>query len=353
MARGAGRRPLAEQPAPPHKTRVVPLSILDLAPITEGSDAGDALRRSLDLAQHAERWGYERFWMAEHHNMPGVASAATAVSLGFVAQGTTRLRVGSGGIMLPNHAPLVIAEQFGTLAALYPDRIDLGIGRAPGTDQATMRVLRRHQLAGEMFPESVVELLGYLEPPADGQSIRAVPGAGSLVPVWLLGSSLYSAQLAARLGLPFAFAAHFAPDLLEEALHVYREQFRPAPRREKPYAMACINVYAADTDAEARRLFTSLEQAFIALRSGRPVPLPPPLGDEERAEFPDTVNQALEQLFRYAVVGGPETVKRGVTNFASATGIDELMTTAMIYDHAARLRSFEILASVRNGTGPG
>jgi luciferase family oxidoreductase group 1 len=322
---------------------VIPLSILDLAPITEGSNAGEALRRSLELAQHAERWGYERFWMAEHHNMPGVASAATSVALGFVAQGTQRIRVGAGGIMLPNHAPLVIAEQFGTLAALYPGRIDLGIGRAPGTDQATMRALRRHQLAGEMFPESVVELLGYLEPPADGQSIHAVPGVGSRVPVWLLGSSLYSAQLAARLGLPFAFAAHFAPDLLEQALAIYREQFRPSPRHDEPYAMACINVYAADTDAEARRLFTSLEQAFIALRTGRPVPLPPPLDAEERATFPDAANQAVAQLFRYAVVGGPDTVRKGLTDFVRATNVDELMTTAMIFDQGARLRSFEIV----------
>jgi luciferase family oxidoreductase group 1 len=325
---------------------MVPLSILDLAPITQGGDAGEALRRSLDLAQHAERWGYERFWMAEHHNMPGVASAATSVALGFVAQGTTRLRVGAGGIMLPNHSPLVVAEQFGTLAALYPGRIDLGLGRAPGTDQPTMRALRRHQLAGEMFPESVVELLGYLESPTDGQSIVAVPGAGSRVPVWLLGSSLYSAQLAARLGLPFAFAAHFAPELLEQALGIYREQFRPSARWPKPYAMACINVYAADTDAEARRLFTSLEQAFIALRTGRPVPLPPPLDDAERAEFPPAANEALAQLFRYAVVGGPETVRRGVGEFVRATAVDELMTTAMIFDHAARLRSFEILMDV-------
>jgi luciferase family oxidoreductase group 1 len=279
--------------------------------------------------------------------MPGVASAATAVSLGFVAQGTARIRVGSGGIMLPNHSPLVIAEQFGTLAALYPGRIDLGIGRAPGTDQATMRALRRHQLAGEMFPESLMELLGYLEAPTDGQSIRAVPGAGSRVPVWLLGSSPYSAQLAARLGLPFAFAAHFAPDLLGEALGIYREQFQPSARHGKPHSMACINVYAADTDAEARRLFTSLEQAFIALRTGRPVPLPPPLSDEERAQFPEGANDALAQLFRYAVVGGPETVRRGVSRFVEETGVDELMTTAMIYDHAARLRSFEILANVR------
>jgi luciferase family oxidoreductase group 1 len=326
---------------------MVPFSVLDLAPITRGSDAGEALRRSLELAQHAERWGYERFWMAEHHNMPGVASAATSVALEFVAQGTTRIRIGAGGVMLPNHSPLVIAEQFGTLAALHPGRIDLGIGRAPGTDQATMRALRRHQLAGEMFPESVVELLGYLEPPTDGQSVHAVPGSGSRVPVWLLGSSLYSAQLAARLGLPFAFAAHFAPELLQQALDIYREQFRASTYRETPYAMACINVYAADTDIEATRLFTSLEQAFIALRSGRPVPLPPPLADRERAAFPEAANAALSQLFRYAVVGGPETVQRGITEFVDATGIDELMTTAMIYDQAARLRSFEIVAGLR------
>jgi luciferase family oxidoreductase group 1 len=324
---------------------VVPLSILDLAPITRGSDAGEALRRSLDLAQHAERWGYERFWMAEHHNMPGVASAATAVALGFVAQGTTRIRVGAGGIMLPNHAPLVIAEQFGTLAALYPGRIDLGLGRAPGTDQATMRALRRHQTS-DAFPDSVVELVRYLEPAAEDQIIRAVPGAGSRVPVWLLGSSLYSAELAAALGLPFAFAAHFAPDLLHEALGLYRELFRPSPRHDKPHTMACINVYAADTDAEAKRLFTSLEQAFLALRAGRPGQLPPPLDSEERAAFPPSANAALGQLFRYAIVGGPETVRQGVGEFLRATEVDELMSTAMIFDHSARLRSFEILAAV-------
>jgi luciferase family oxidoreductase group 1 len=325
---------------------VVPLSILDLAPITQGSDAGDALRRSLDLAQHAERWGYQRFWLAEHHNMPGVASAATSVAIGFVAQGTARIRVGSGGIMLPNHAPLVVAEQFGTLAALYPGRIDLGIGRAPGTDPMTMRALRRHQQAAEAFPETVVELLGYLEPETPGQAIRAVPGAGCRVPVWLLGSSLYSAQLAASLGLPFAFAAHFAPDLLEQALDIYRDQFRPSARQEKPHSMACIPVYAADTEVEARRLFTSLEQAFIALRSGRPVELPPPLGPDERAAFPPELDQFLTQFFRYAVVGGPDTVQQGVTEFVRTTGVEELMTTAMIYDHRARLRSFEILAQV-------
>jgi len=325
---------------------MVPLSILDLAPITRGSNAGEALRRSLELAQHAEGWGYERFWMAEHHNMPGVASAATAVALGFVAQGTSRIRIGAGGIMLPNHAPLVIAEQFGTLAALYPGRIDLGLGRAPGTDQVTLRALRRHQQASDAFPESVVELMRYLEPDTEGQTVRAVPGAGSRVPVWLLGSSLYSAELAATLGLPFAFAAHFAPDLLHQALAIYRDRFRPSPLHEKPHAMACINVYAADTDAEAKRLFTSLEQAFLALRTGRPGQLPPPLDPEERAAFEPAVSQVLGQLFRYAVVGGPATVRQGVTDFVRATGVDELMTTAMIFDPTARLRSFEILASL-------
>jgi len=325
---------------------MVPLSILDLAPVTRGSTAGVALRRSLDLAQHGERWGYERFWMAEHHNMPGVASAATAVALGFVAQGTSRIRIGAGGIMLPNHAPLVIAEQFGTLAELYPDRIDLGLGRAPGTDQPTMHALRRHKGQSDDFPESVAELIAYLEPEREGQTIRAVPGVGSRVPVWLLGSSLYSAQLAAALGLPFAFAAHFAPELLHEALGLYRDGFRPSPRHEKPYAMACINVYAADTDAEAERLFTSLEQAFIALRSGRPGQLPPPLEAAERQSFGSLENAMLKQLFHYAVVGGPAKLREGLDAFVRSTGVDELMTTAMIFDHAARLRSFEILAEV-------
>ena len=325
---------------------MVPLSILDLAPITRGSNAGEALRRSRDLARHAERWGYQRFWMAEHHNMPGVASAATAVSLGFVAEGTERIRVGAGGIMLPNHAPLVVAEQFGTLAALYPGRIDLGLGRAPGTDPLTMRALRRHLESSDMFPDNVVELLRYLEPETEGQTVRAVPGAGSRVPVWLLGSSLYSAQLAAALGLPFAFAAHFAPDLLYEALATYREGFRPSASGEQPHTMACINVYAADTDAEARRLFTSLEQAFWALRSGRPSHLPPPLEAADRASFDHAADAALAQLFRYAVVGGPKAVREGVSAFVQSTGVDELMTTAMIFDHGARLRSLEILAEV-------
>lgn len=326
---------------------MVPLSILDLAPITRGSDAGQALRHSRDLAQHAERWGYRRFWMAEHHNMPGVASAATAVSLGFVAEGTSSIRVGAGGIMLPNHAPLVVAEQFGTLAALYPDRIDLGLGRAPGTDPLTMRALRRHlQPSGDAFPEHVVELMGYFEREQPGQAIRAVPGAGLQVPIWLLGSSLYSAQLAATLGLPFAFAAHFAPDLLMQALAVYRERFRPSAALAAPYAMACTNVYAADTQAEAERAFTSLEQAFLGIRTGRPAPLPPPLDPAERERVMAGAKDALGELFRYAIVGSPETVRRGIENFVAETGIDELMITAMIFDHTTRLRSFEIVANL-------
>jgi luciferase family oxidoreductase group 1 len=326
---------------------MVPLSVLDLAPITLGSDAGQALRHARDLAQHAERWGYRRFWMAEHHNMPGVASAATAVSLGFVAEGTRTIRVGAGGIMLPNHAPLVVAEQFGTLASLYPGRIDLGLGRAPGTDPLTMRALRRHlQPSGDAFPENVVELMRYFEREQPGQAIRAVPGVGLDVPIWLLGSSLYSAQLAAALGLPFAFAAHFAPDLLLQALDVYRERFQPSRVLAAPYAMACTNVYAADTDAEAARLFTSLEQAFLALRTGRPGPLPPPLEPEARARVMAGAEPALGELFRYAIVGSPETVRAGLETFVTQTGIDELMTTAMIFDHTARLRSFEIVAGL-------
>src|SRR6478735_2622616 len=257
---------------------MVPLSVLDLAPIVQGGDAADAFRRSLDLAQHAERWGYRRFWLAEHHGMPGIASAATAVVIRHIAAGTTTIRVGSGGIMLPNHAPLVIAEQFGTLASLFPGRIDLGLGRAPGTDQTTARALRRDlHGSAESFPDDVVELQRYFADPVEGQRVRAVPGAGLHVPIWLLGSSLFSAQLAAALGLPFAFASHFAPDYLLTALEVYRKQFRPSKTLDKPYAMVGVNVFAADTNEEARRLFTSLQQQFINLRRGTPGQLQPPV----------------------------------------------------------------------------
>jgi luciferase family oxidoreductase group 1 len=321
----------------------IPFSVLDLCPITAAGSAAQALSNSRDLAQHAERWGYARFWLAEHHNMPGVASAATAVAIGYVAGGTSTLRVGAGGIMLPNHAPLVVAEQFGTLAALYPGRIDLGLGRAPGTDPLTTRALRREMSAtAESFPRDVVELMTYFEHERPGQAIRAVPGAGLEVPVWLLGSSTYSAELAALLGLPFAFAAHFAPDLMESALQIYKTRFKPSKQLERPYALVCTNVYAADTDREARRLFTSLEQAFAALRGGKPVPLPPPL------DHAPTDVASLPDIFRHAIVGGPETLRDGLRSFLDYTGADELMATAMIYDHAARLRSFEILAEVRD-----
>ena len=326
---------------------MIPFSILDLAPVVDGAAPADAFRNSLDLAQHGERWGYKRFWLAEHHNMPGIASAATSVVIAHIAGGTRTIRVGSGGIMLPNHAPLVIAEQFGTLESLFPGRIDLGLGRAPGTDMATARALRRDmETSGDRFPQDVLELQAWFAPAAPGQRIRAVPGAGLEVPIWLLGSSLFSAQLAAQLGLPFAFASHFAPAAMMQALELYRGRFTASARLDKPYAMVAANVFAADSDAEGRRLFTSLEQAFPALRTGRPGELPPPLDDAERAAFDPLASAALEQLFRYSVVGGPATVRDGIAAFVRDTGLDELMTTAMIYDHDAQLRSFEILAEV-------
>ncbi len=321
-----------------------PLSILDLSPIPAGSTAAAALRNSLDLARHAERLGYRRYWVAEHHNMPGIASAATAVVIGHLAAGTSTIRVGAGGIMLPNHAPLVVAEQFGTLESLHPGRIDLGLGRAPGTDMATTRALRRDPLAGaDRFPDDVRELQGYFQAPQDGQAIRAVPGAGLLVPIWLLGSSLYSAQLAAAMGLPFAFASHFAPELMFEAIEVYRRTFTASAALDRPYVMIGVNVFAADTDAEAQRLFTSVQQAFINLQRGRPGPLPPPIDSMEGLLSP-MEEAALERRLACSVVGSPETIRRGVSDLARLTGADELMATALIFDHAARLRSFEILA---------
>lgn len=326
----------------------IPFSILDLAPVPAGGTVAESFRNTLDLARHAEAWGYRRFWLAEHHNMTGIASAATAVLIGHVADGTESIRVGSGGVMLPNHAPLVIAEQFGTLEALHPGRIDLGVGRAPGTDQLTARALRRH-LAGaeDDFPRDVTELLSYFAPARPGQAVRAVPGAGLCVPVWLLGSSLFSAQLAAALGLPFAFASHFAPDYLTQALEVYRSGFRPSKTLAEPYAMPGINVFAADTDAEARRLFTSLRQAFVNLRRGRPGPLPPPL-DVAEGDWSETERAGVEHALAYSVVGSPETVRRGLAAFKDFTKADELMVTAQIFEHAARLRSFEIVAGVRD-----
>ncbi|TIL89472.1 MAG: LLM class flavin-dependent oxidoreductase [Mesorhizobium sp.] len=322
------------------------LSVLDLSPIVEGSNASQSLANSLDLARHAERLGYRRYWLAEHHNMPGIASAATSVVIAHVAGGTTTIRVGAGGIMLPNHSPLVIAEQFGTLNALHPGRIDLGLGRAPGTDMGTARALRRNLEAGaDSFPQNVVELMGYFQPAEDGQRIRAVPGEGEQVPIWILGSSLYGAQLAAMLGLPYAFASHFAPAELDHALEIYRSRFQPSKQLDKPYVMLGLNVFAAPSDAEARLLFTSLQQAFVNLRTGRPGRLPPPVDGFER-DLDPMAKTMLGQALSCAVVGAPETVRQGIAAFVQRTGADELMVTAQIFDHAARVRSFEILADV-------
>jgi luciferase family oxidoreductase group 1 len=324
---------------------VVPLSVLDLAPIVEGRDAADAFHRSLDLARLAERLGYHRFWLAEHHGMPGIASAATAVVIGHVAQGTSTIRVGAGGIMLPNHAPLLIAEQFGTLASLFPGRIDLGLGRAPGSDQLTARALRRNPLAAEHFPEDVVELMHYFRPAGSVHGVHAVPGEGLEVPIWILGSSLFGAQLAAELGLPFAFASHFAPAALDQALAIYRERFRPSEQLDRPYAMLGVNVFAAESDEEGRRLFSSLQQAFVNLRRGRPGKLPP--ADEGFLERLSPMDAHLiEETLAYSVAGSAETVRRGLEAIVARTGADELMLASQIYDHAARLRSYELAAGV-------
>ncbi len=323
----------------------IPLSVLDLSPILEGGDAAQALRNTIDLARRAEAWGFRRYWLAEHHNIPSVASAATAVVIGAVGAATSRIRVGAGGIMLPNHAPLVIAEQFGTLESLFPGRVDLALGRAPGTDQMTARALRRANGGdADSFPQDVLELMLYFQAPP-GQMVRAIPGAGLRVPFWILGSSLYGAQLAAELGLPYAFASHFAPAHLMSAIGIYRSRFRPSGQLPAPYLMLGLNVTAADSDQEARRLFTSHQQAFINLRRGRPAPIPPPnerfvdaLEDHERLE--------IEQTLSAAVVGGPETVRRGIKAFVSRTGADELIVVAQVFDHAARLRSYEIVSNI-------
>ena len=324
---------------------MVAISVLDLSPIPQGSTARDSLHNSLDLAQHAERWGYRRFWLAEHHNMAGIASAATSVAIGFVAGGTKTIRVGAGGIMLPNHSPLVIAEQFGTLESLYPGRIDLGLGRAPGTDQRTWRALRRDPAAAERFPDDVVELRTLLGPSLQGQVIHAVPGMDLRVPLWILGSSLFGAQLAAALGLPYAFASHFAPAALMEAIAVYRARFQPSAQLDKPYVMVGCNVCAADTDAQAKRLFTSSQQAFAnAVRNARGQ-LPPPIDDIESYWSPAEKAQASHML-TYSFVGTVERVKEQLAEFVRVTQADEVMANAMIYDHAARLRAYEILAAV-------
>jgi luciferase family oxidoreductase group 1 len=328
---------------------MIPFSVLDLSPIVRGGDAAGALRNSLDLARHAERLGYKRYWLAEHHSMPGIASAATAVAIAHVAGGTSTIRVGSGGIMLPNHSPLVIAEQFGTLDALFPGRIDLGLGRAPGTDQRTARALRRERFnqSADSFPQDVLELQGYFRPALSGQAVRAIPGEGRAVPLWLLGSSLFSARLAASLGLPYAFAGHFAPDLMFDALALYRREFQPSEQLAAPYAMAGVGVVAAETDTEAVKIFTSLQQQFIALHRGVPGQLPPPVDDLGAiATAPEiaSVNHAL----REAIVGSRVTVRRGVETFLQRTGVDEIIVTAHIFDHATRVLSYRILAEVRD-----
>jgi luciferase family oxidoreductase group 1 len=327
---------------------MLPLSVLDLAPIVEGGTAAQSFRNSLDLAQHAERWGYRRYWLAEHHNMPGIASAATSIIIGHVAGGTKTIRVGSGGIMLPNHSPLVVAEQFGTLASLYPGRIDLGLGRAPGTDMMTARALRRDmEDSAEQFPQDVQELQNYFADAEPGQRIRAVPGSGLDVPIWLLGSSLFGAQLAAMLGLPFAFASHFAPDLMRQALDIYRSSFQASKQLDRPYAMLGANVLAADTDAQARRQFTSQQQSFINLRRGTPGQVPPPIDDID-AYWSPAEKAMVERSLAVSFVGSVDTIERGLAAFLDSLQPDELMITAHIYDQAARLRSIELIAQVRD-----
>lgn len=326
---------------------IPPLSVLDLAPIVAGSDAVTALHNSLALARHAEALGYRRFWVAEHHNMDGVASAATAVLIGQIARATERIRVGSGGIMLPNHAPLTVAEQFGTLASFFPGRIDLGLGRAPGTDGPTMRALRRHlsSAAEDRFPQDVQELQAYLGPAREGQVVRAIPGQGTEVPIWLLGSSLYSAQLAAYLGLPFAFASHFAPDLLMQALEIYRSQYRPSARHPEPHAMVGLNVIVADSDEQAQRLFTSLQQRFLGMQRGQRGPLLPPVDDMDALWSP-AEKAGVARMLAESVVGSPVTVRAGLRATAERTGADEFIVASALHDFDARLRSYELLAQL-------
>ncbi len=326
------------------RERTVPLSVLDLAPIVEGGTAADAFRNSIDLAQHAERWGYHRYWLAEHHNMPGIASAATAVLIGQVGVATRTIRIGAGGIMLPNHAPLQVAEQFGTLESLFPGRVDLGLGRAPGTDHAAAFALRRTlQTNPDEFPKDVMELMDFFREDQPGQQVRAVPGAGLRVPIWILGSSLFGAQVAAALGLPFSFASHFAPQMLHDAVRIYRERFKPSEQLPAPYVMLGVNIVAADSDADARFLASSGRQSFASLRSGRPIKLPPPSTEWERdpSDRTDPTNQT-----RVSFIGAPDTIRDQVHEFVTATGADELIVVAHIYDHAARLRSYELASTL-------
>ncbi len=322
---------------------MIPLSVLDLSPITAGSDAAQSFRNTMDLARLSERLGYRRFWLAEHHGMPGIASAATSLLIGYVAGGTSTIRVGAGGIMLPNHSPLVIAEQFGTLESLYPGRIDLGLGRAPGSDQATARALRRNLATDpDAFPQDVLELMAYFE---GTTPIRAVPGAGLKVPIWILGSSLFGAQVAAALGLPYAFASHFAPAAMMHAIELYRSKFKPSAQCEKPYVMLGYNVFAADTDEEARVLVTSMQQAFVNLRSGRPTTLQPPIAGYENHLAPHE-RLMLDEVLSCSAIGSPQTVREQLTDFIARTGADEIIIASMIYDHRARMRSYEIAAEV-------
>jgi len=327
---------------------MIPLSILDLVPVTEGSDARTSYANMVDLARLGERLGYRRFWLAEHHNMPGIASAATSVLIGHVGSHTSKIRIGAGGIMLPNHAPLQVAEQFGTLASLYPGRVDLGLGRAPGTDQAATRALRRYYQGADEFPNDVVELLQYFEPVQPGQQVRAVPGPGLQVEAWILGSSLFGAQLAAALGLPYAFASHFAPDMLEQAISIYRQKFRPSARLQQPHVMLALNVVAAETDAEAKRLFTTQQLGFINLRRGRPGLVQPPVADITAVSTPEE-RVGVDRALACAVIGSQATVARGIEGFIARHRPDELMLTANVFDHGARLRSFELAATVMQG----
>ena len=324
----------------------IPFSVLDLAPIVEGGTAADAFRNTLDLARHAEQLGYHRYWLAEHHNMPGIGSSATSVLIGYVASGTSKIRVGSGGVMLPNHAPLVIAEQFGTLESLYPGRIDLGLGRAPGTDQVTMYALRRNNLSsGDEFPELLAELRGYFEPDSTGKRVRAFPGEGLDIPIWLLGSSGFSARLAARRGLPFSFASHFAAENTLPALDLYRRHFQPSDDLSAPYAMLGLNVIAADSDEEALRLATSMQLQFLNLIRNTPAPLQPPVDNiEEMCSEYEKI--ALSQRTNAAIIGGPDKVKEQLLRFVAETKANEIIVNTQIYDHEARLRSYEILAEV-------
>jgi luciferase family oxidoreductase group 1 len=332
----------------PLVTSAIPFSVLDLSPVPEGGTANDALANTLDLARHAEEWGYRRYWMAEHHNMTGIASSATPLLIGHVAGGTKTIRVGAGGIMLPNHAPLVIAEQFGTLATLYPDRIDLGLGRAPGTDMATARALRRGLDQADGFPNDVMELIGYFgDEPPEGARVRAVPGTGTKVPVWILGSSLYGAQLAAYLGLPYAFASHFAPAALAQAAEIYRRTFQPSEHLDKPHFMMAINVFAAPTDEEGSYLMTSMQQAFANLRSGKPGKLPRPVDDIEAAIDPG-MRATVDEALSVSAAGSPDTVARALGNLIARFQPDEVILTGQVHDHTARLRSFETAASILN-----